>query len=55
MKLLVTTDFSQNSKGAIKFAKTLAKQSKDVSVVFYHSLYFMKPTSWSDEFFQIFK
>ena len=28
MKLLVTPDFSVNSKGAIRFVHTLAKQSK---------------------------
>ena len=38
MKLLVTTDFSVNSKGAIRFAYTLAKQSKNVEFVFYHAI-----------------
>jgi nucleotide-binding universal stress UspA family protein len=51
MRLLVTTDFSANSKGAIRFVQTLAKQSKGVHVVFYHSLHFLKPTGWSDHFF----
>jgi len=52
MKLLVTTDFSTNSKGAIRFAQSLAKQSKNVSVIFYHSIHIMKPTRWSDTFFK---
>jgi nucleotide-binding universal stress UspA family protein len=52
MKLLVTTDFSANSKGAIRFAQSLAKQSKNVSVIFYHSIHIMKPTRWSDSFFK---
>jgi nucleotide-binding universal stress UspA family protein len=55
MKLLVTTDFSVNSKGAIRFAHTLAKQSKNVEVVFYHAIYIMKPTRWSDLFFNEYK
>jgi nucleotide-binding universal stress UspA family protein len=55
MKLLVTTDFSVNSKGAIRFARTLAKQSKNVEVVFYHAIYIMKPTRWSDMFFNEYK
>ncbi|MBK7884597.1 MAG: hypothetical protein IPJ81_13065 [Chitinophagaceae bacterium] len=45
MKLLVTTDFLANSKGAIRFAQTLAKQSKNVEVVFYHAIYIMKPVN----------
>jgi nucleotide-binding universal stress UspA family protein len=52
MKLLVTTDFSANSKGAIRFAQGIAKQSKNVEVVFYHAIHFMKPTQWSDVYFK---
>ncbi|MFN0202276.1 MAG: universal stress protein [Bacteroidia bacterium] len=55
MKLLVTTDFSANSKGAIRFAQTLAKQSKNVEVVFYQAIHIMKPTIWSDVFFKAYK
>jgi nucleotide-binding universal stress UspA family protein len=55
MKLLVTTDFSENSKGAIRFAQTLAKQSKNVEVVFYHAIHIMQPTVWSDVFFKAYK
>ncbi len=55
MKLLVTTDFSVNSKGAIRFAQNLAKQSKNVEVVFYHAIHILKPTRWSNAFFEGYK
>jgi len=55
MKLLVTTDFSVNSKGAIRFAQTLAKQSKEIEVVFYHAIKFIKPTVWKDIFYSAYQ
>ena len=55
MKLLVTTDFSVNSKGAIRFAQTLAKQAKNVEVIFYYAIHILKPTRWSDAFFNQYK
>ncbi len=55
MELLVTTDFSAKSKGAIRFAQTLTKQSKEIEVIFYHSVSFIKPTIWSDFHFDIYK
>lgn len=55
MKLLVTTDFSVNSKGAIRFALTLAKQSREIQVTIYHSVQIIKPTNWSNEFFKEYK
>lgn len=55
MKLLVTTDFSVNSAGAISFAQTLAHQSKSIDVVFYHAVHFLKPTRWSSDFFNRYK
>lgn len=55
MKLLVTTDFSDNSKGAIRFARTLARQSNEIEAIFYHSVHFMKPTKWSDILFKAYK
>ncbi|MEM0543398.1 universal stress protein [Flavobacterium sp. j3] len=51
MKLLVTTDFSTNSKGAIRFAQTLANQADNVEIVFYHALTIMKPTRWNERFY----
>jgi nucleotide-binding universal stress UspA family protein len=55
MKILVTTDFSTNSKGAIRFAHTIAKQSNEVEVTFYHAVHFLKPTKWSNDFFEGYK
>lgn len=55
MKLLVTSDFSENSKGAIRFAVNLAKQSKNVEVVFYHAIHIMQPGAWNDAFFKGYK
>ena len=47
MKILVTTDLSENSKAGLRFAMLLASQHK-VELAFFHSYYVMKPTSWSD-------
>ena len=55
MKLLVTTDFSANSKGAIRFAQTIAKQNKQIEVIFFHAIHIIKPTRWSDMFFLSYK
>ena len=46
--LLVTTDFSSNSKSAIKFAMQVASQT-GAEIVFYHTIELLKPTSWSKE------
>jgi hypothetical protein len=55
MKLLVTTDFSANSKGAIRFAQTLSRQTENIEVIFYHAIHIMKHTVWSDVFFKAYK
>jgi len=55
MKLLVTTDFSANSKGAIRFAQTLSRQTENIEVIFYHAIFIMQPTRWSDVFFKAYK
>jgi nucleotide-binding universal stress UspA family protein len=55
MKILVTTDFSANSKGAIRFAQNLAKQSKNVEVVFYHAIHILQPIRWNNAFFDWYK
>jgi nucleotide-binding universal stress UspA family protein len=52
MKLLVTTDFSSNSKAAIRFAHNLAKQSKKIEFVFYYAIHILKPTIWSEAFYK---
>lgn len=46
-KLLVTTDFSTNSKAGIKFAMQIQAQTK-CELLFYHVIEIMKPTSWND-------
>jgi len=55
MKLLVTTDFSANSKGAVRFAQTLSSQTENIEVIFYHAIHIMKPTLWGDVFFKAYK
>lgn len=54
MKILVTTDFSANSKAGLRFAIQLASQHK-VELTFFHSHYIMKPTSWSDATFSAYE
>ena len=47
-KILVTTDFSTNSKAGIRFAIQLASQTA-AHLVFYHVLQELRPTSWSQD------
>ena len=47
MKILVTTDFSANSKAGLRFAVSLAKLKK-AQLIFFHSYFLPKPTSWSE-------
>ena len=49
-KILVTTDFSTNSKSGIRFAIQLASQRK-FELTYFHTYYIMKPTSWSESTF----
>lgn len=46
-KILVTTDLSASSKGGIRFAIQLAKQTAS-TLIFYHGIELDKPTRWSD-------
>lgn len=46
-KILVTTDFSANSKAAMRFAIQLASQS-DVALTFLHVQHIMRMTSWNE-------
>ncbi len=46
-KILVTTDFSANSKAAIRFAIQLASQS-DVAITFLHVQHIMRMTTWNE-------
>jgi nucleotide-binding universal stress UspA family protein len=45
-KILVTTDFSTNSKAGIRFAIQLASQTKS-ELIFYNVIQILKPTVWS--------
>lgn len=49
-KILVTTDFSKNSKAGLRFAIQLASQHK-YELTFFHSYYNIKPTTWNDATF----
>ncbi len=53
-KILVTTDFSTNSKAAIRFAIQLASQSK-VELTFFHSFHIIRPTSYSEIVYKTFE
>jgi nucleotide-binding universal stress UspA family protein len=46
--ILVTTDFSTNSKSGIRFALQLASQMP-CKLVFYHALELLTPTAWRKE------
>lgn len=47
-KILVTTDFSKNSRAGIRFALQLASQIKE-ELIFYNVIQIMKPTIWKQE------
>ena len=49
-KILVTTDISNNSKSALRFAIQLASQN-GYSLTFFHIYHIPRPTSWSDTSF----
>ena len=53
-KILVTTDFSANSKAAIRFAIQLASQM-DCELTFFHSYHISKPTSGNEKTFTSFE
>ena len=46
-KILVTTDFSANSKAAMRFAIQLASQC-EVALTFLHISHILRPTSWNE-------
>jgi len=50
-KILVTTDFSSNSKAAIRFAIQLASQHA-YHLTFFHSTNLDRPTSWSKAIYE---
>jgi nucleotide-binding universal stress UspA family protein len=49
-KMLVTTDFSPNSKSGLRFAIQLASQH-EYELTFLHVYYIMKPSSWHEKTF----
>lgn len=53
-KILVTTDLSDNSKSALRFAIQLASQN-GYSLTFFHVYHILRPTSWSDTSFVSFE
>jgi len=52
-KIVVTTDFSGNSKAGIRFAIQLSNQL-GYELIFYHVIEVMKPTSWNDKHYKKF-
>jgi nucleotide-binding universal stress UspA family protein len=52
MKILVTTDFSINSKAAIQFAANFSKQMKGAELIFYSAVEMMQPSSWNLSFYK---
>ena len=53
-KILVTTDFSANSKAGLRFAIQLASQEA-CELTFFHSYHIMKPTSWGETTFSTYE
>lgn len=52
MKILVTTDFSINSKAAIQYAANFSKQMKGAELIFYSTVEMMQPAAWNLSFFK---
>lgn len=53
-KILVTTDFSANSKAGLRFAIQLASQMP-IELTFFHSYHIAKPTSWGEKTFSTYE
>ena len=49
-KILITTDFSANSKAGIRFAIQLSQQRK-CELTFFHSYHVVKPSNWDENKF----
>ena len=49
-KILITTDFSNQSKAAIRFAIQLAAQAH-VHLTFFHAYKVLRPSQWNDKVF----
>ncbi|RRN77095.1 universal stress protein, partial [Pseudoxanthomonas sp. SGD-10] len=55
MKVLATTDFSDNSAAALRFAIQLAEQNPNIELTFFHSYHILRPSSFSDEQFDAYE
>lgn len=53
-KILVTTDFSSNSKAGLRFAIQMASQH-NYSLTFFHSYHLLRPTKWNDKVYESFE
>jgi len=53
-KILVTTDFSPNSKAGIRFAIQLSQQ-RECQLTFFHSYHVVKPSNWDENKFTSFQ
>ena len=54
MKIVVTTDFSDNSKKGILFAIQLSKQT-DCQLVFYHVIQLYQPSIWDNVYYDTYQ
>ena len=54
MKIVVTTDFSANSKKGILFAIQLAKQT-DCELIFYNVVQIFQPTIWDNSYYNVYE
>lgn len=55
MKVLATTDFSDNSASALEFAIQMAEQNPDVELTFFHSYHILQPSSFSEAQFEAYQ
>lgn len=55
MKLLSTTDFSDNSAAALRFAIQISAQRTDVELTFFHSYHVLKPSAFSEAQFEAYE
>lgn len=54
MKIIVTTDFSDNSKKGILFALQLSKQT-DFQLIFYHVIQLYQPAIWDNVYYNVYQ
>ena len=49
-KILVATDFSNNSKAGLRFALQWSTREK-LELIFLHALHILRPIQWTDSYF----